>query len=612
MEKATSKHADPARIASDSPSQASTADQLRASAKVWSRLDQLCTPVRAAALIATLALIYGLATMRGHGVSYDEPALNYAGDRTLYWIQHWGAHGTLDLKGPDPADFASDFPRSPGLEDPLRYPVLPALIGSITSWLFHTELDLVDTIDGHHIGLLLLHAIALFLYCVYASRLLGRGAAIAATLALAMYPSAVGHSFNNAKDWPCAAYYGVFLLALGAGVIDDRFKDLVASGVLAGVAFASKMNAIFAIVTMVVWVPIAYLLLYRRKTLSASLVGGVLLIPYVACGVFFVTWPWLYQGKLPDWWAHVDEYVHFMVNYGVGTRPTWTIHALKCIWYMSPPLVLATAAIYVAVGWRGDRRTKAVYALLIAWLAVPVLRIAAPRSNFYDANRHFIEYVPGLCALAGAGAAWIGSQVAAAVRSGRLGPQLMRRARPVLAVLAGLAFAILAWPLLEYAPFEATYYNSFLGGLGAAQRSGLFATRAPAETRLSGTEGDYWFGSYRQGLRRAVPQLAKRESIGVCGPPTWLAESNWPHPKKPKFTSNLDKASLVFVVPREPTCGFKLIREMEEQRPIMRRIMRGGGLVYEILGRRDGATHPITTAESLYTQPHWEESLSLD
>ena len=179
------------------------------------------------------------------------------------------------LDRPAPPGFSSEFQRFPDPNDPFHYPVFPGLIAAATNWLFGTRLGLVNAIDGHHLGVVLIHVTALWLFCLYASRLLGRGAGIAATIALACFPSAVGHSFNNPKDWPCALYYGLFLVALGVGIVEARFRQLLIAGVFLGLALSAKMNAVFALATMIAWSPVAYLLLYRRRgPLPVSLAGG--------------------------------------------------------------------------------------------------------------------------------------------------------------------------------------------------------------------------------------------------------------------------------------------------------------------------------------------------
>jgi hypothetical protein len=177
-----------------------------------------------------------------------------------------------------------------------------------------------------------------------------------------------------------------------------------------------------------------------------------------------------------------------------------------------------------------------------------------------------------------------------------------------LAIIAAAAIAILAWPVVQYTPFEAAYFNSLIGGLGGSQRRALFAMGPPADRRVNGTEGDYWLSSMREGLAVASTYVGTGEAIGMCPGgdliPT-MPRANWPRKHKPLVTAVDDGVRVVYAAPRESLCGFARIRELEAQRPILHRVERGGGLIYEILGPRDGVSHPVLTAESLYTKPEW-------
>ena len=298
--------------------------------------------------------------------------------------------------------------------------------------------------------------------------------------------------------------------------------------------------------------------------------------------------------------AHLSEYVTFFANYGVGTRPTEHF-TLVCRLRRPGAAAACTPAA-------GDRRTLATYMLLMLWLAVPIVRIAVPGSNFYDGNRHFIEYVPALCAMAGAGAAWIGARLLSWTRTSRVAQAAPHAAGYILAAVCATAIACLAWPVVEYSPFETTYFNSLIGGLGGSQRRALFAMGPPADRRVNGTEGDYWLSSMREGLAVAATYTPVGEAIGMCPGGDLIPampHANWPQKHKPLVTPVRDEVRVVYAAPRESLCGFARIRELEAQRPVLHRVERGGGLVYEILGPRDGASHPVITGESLYTRPEW-------
>jgi peptidoglycan/LPS O-acetylase OafA/YrhL len=130
---------------------------------------------------------------------------------------------------------------------------------------------------------------------------------------------------------------------------------------------------------------------------------------------------------------------------------------------MTPPLVLLLGLGYALFGWKGGRERAAVYALLLVWFLLPLVRIAVPRSFFYDGNRHFIEYVPALCAMAGGGLAlafdWLRARWPA------------RRLRWALGAGSALGLAGLVWPVVEYHPYETTYFNVFAGGLATPSAS---------------------------------------------------------------------------------------------------------------------------------------------
>jgi hypothetical protein len=550
-----------------------------------------------ALLVAGLAAAFGLGVMSSYGVTIDAPSLFYAGDRTLFWLLNPRTPGALNFLGPEPRGFRTAFERHPEEKDPLHYPALTGLLAATTSRLFHERLGWVDVVDGHHMALVLLHALSLLLYGLYASRLLGPVAGIAAAVLLSVFPCALGHSFNNAKDWPCAQFYGLAALAAGVGIVEARARHVLAAGLFVGLALSCKFNGIFVLPTVLAWTPIAWVLLYRRqRAVSAGLVGAYLLVPYVAGLVFFALWPWLYYGRLQDWWRHIHWYVSFMVDYGVSHRETWTAHPLECLLFMTPPLVLPLALAYAIAGGRGGRERAAVHALLLLWFAVPLIRIAAPRSNFYDANRHFIEYVPALCAMAGGGVALAVDWLCAHAHG--------RRSAWAIGTAAVLGLTSVLWPVLEYHPYETTYFNALVGGLGGAQRRALFRTE-PASDRSNGTEGDYWYSSLRAGLTDLEVFSAGGGTVGLCGPRPPQGRANLHMGSPLHILEGYEAtalAALVYASPRANECDWPDLRELETQRPILRRVERGGGLIYEVLGPRDGARRRAVTAPTGYDE----------
>jgi hypothetical protein len=575
-------------------------------------LDKHATPIKIAALIAIAAFAYGLVSMRHYGLTFDSPSLFYAGDRTLYWIEHHDAQRALELDNrTEPEGFVPAFERSPEFADPMHYPVLPGLVCALTSRLFHDDLGWLDLVDGHHLGLLLIHGAGLFLFCIYLVRLLGRLAGATGTAMLATFPSVLGHSFNNAKDWPSALFLTVAILAVGVGVLSRQYRSVLLGGLWLGIGLGAKLQAIFAIPVLFAWAPVAYLLLYwRRERVSAAMVSAYVCIPYFAGLVFFVSWPWLYHGgKVSVWWDHLAEYLHFMVQHGVTPRTWWTSYPLRALLYMSPPIVLVLAALYGGAGWRslGDqtrRQRIAIWLLLMMSFVYPLWRSARPHANFYGSNRHFMEYIPALCAMAGGGAAIVVMGIERLASRFRLSTHAMETI--ALACVGGWTACLLA-PIAAYRPYEVLYFNMIAGGLGRAQSQALLfmAKTGEREHNASGGEGDYWYTSLREALRPIRIAAKPGMTVGFCGP--WPAQvrannDNASMEIKPGDPKKLINVPLVYVAPQGNIqgCTYTMAREFERQRPILLRVEREGGLIFEVLGQRDGKTHPVRTPPSAY------------
>ncbi len=554
---------------------------------------------RAAAAIALVAAIFSIASLRRYGVTIDEPALLYAGDRTLFALEHPRQSGALDFDAAEPPGFRTVFLRLPDPNDPEHYPVLPGLVAAATNATLGRALGL-GPVDGHHAGLAILSVVLLALYTLYACRLLGDGAGIAAAIALACFPTAVGHAFNDAKDWPSAGFYALTVLAAGVGLVERRPRHLWLAGVFLGLALSCKQSGLFAAVTVALAVPFFHRLLYRDAAADRRrMLRPLLLLPYVGLSIFLCAWPWLWWGGPSALGPRLRDFVAFAGTFSVSPRSELSAHPVRCLVYMTPPLVLIAAAVGAWPGRAANRPRLAIAALLTIWLLVPLVRIALPHATFYDANRHFIEYVPALCALAGLGFAegwrWAHPRVTA-----HLGPGAARAAGGAAIALATLA---LVWPIAEYHPFETAYFNVLVGGLGGAQRRGLF--RASPNEMVNGTEGDYWLSSLREGFRAARSFAPPGSPIGVCAwlPPLAVMDAAMDSEgPPPEVTSPFDRPDVpvVYASPREGRCSWRRVHALERSRTTLVRVTRGGGLIYEVLGPRTAAPHEPVSGPTVY------------
>lgn len=553
-------------------------------------------------LVALGYILFGAFNVHAHGVAIDSPSLFRMGDRTLYWIEHGFNSDDMNLQRAEPSDLDSQFEYCPDGADRFHYPIFPAFVGAVTSRIVHDKLGWMDRVDAHHFGLVLLNAVALLLFAVYTTRLFGKAAGVASTLTLTLFPLALGHSLNNAKDWPCAQFYGLCLLAFGTGVLTRKPKHVLAGGVFAGIALASKLNGAFAIATAGAFACIAYVLLFHRKRrFSWPLFISVAAVPLVAFFVFFFTWPWLYYGQPHEWFEHIQEYVRFMANYAVGSRDTWTAYPINVVMWMTPPAVLVAAAFATLLTLRTHNRSElAKNILVLSWFLVPILRITLPHSNFYDMNRHFLEYVPALSVLAGRGVAALLEFVTVSLR----GSNAAFKNTAIAGFSVAYGVGILA-PAVQSQPFQSMYFNSFAGGLGGAQFAGLSSPEGMNDWRVGGCEGDYWFSTTRLAYEDALRHGARADTpIAICGPEDGLLRA-WGRGLIPPFvyanTAAAYEASHMIIIPREASCCWTAIRQFERERRIVSRVELDGGLVYEVLGAYEGEVFEPTSSPNHYT-----------
>lgn len=555
------------------------------------------TPRRAGALIALGWLIYGLPQVAHHGLAIDSPSLFYAGDRTYFWLTHPGHPEALDFTypAPEPAGFQSAFFPFPDKNDPFHYPVFAGLVAAFTAQI--AAVFGVPPVPGHHLGLVLLHAIGLYGFTLLACRLLGLRSGLLAGVGLLLFPDAIGQAFNNAKDWPCVDFYACAMLAAAEAFLMRRAQSAVLAGVFGGIALSCKLNGAFAMASVG---GLAAYALWKRsraaKRLDLSAARELAITYAIASGLFFVLWPYLYHGPITGWPQHVIDYLQWYLAYGRSPRATWTDFPLRSLLFTTAPLLLACALVGTVVGLRAGAERRELTVFLGAWVALPILRTLIPHSNFYDGNRHFMEYIPALCAIGGLGAEWLGLELTA-----RLAPKLpevwVRRGCWAIYTLS------LALPVLQYRPFEATYFNFLVGGLGGAQSRALYDMPAPHDLRVRGTEGDYWYGNLGDGLPHLQALLGvdagASQGVYFCGPAPQQVVMSWPEGRR-RLRQSLQPGDLAYVSPREVFCGIGLARLLESQRPILYRAERGGGLIYEILGPVDGQAHVPSTSPSLY------------
>jgi hypothetical protein len=453
---------------------------------------------RLAAYLLALALVAsGVASLPRYGVTCDEALGNlFFGERYLHYFLTLD-RAYLDFKNPDlevhrrqPNLFVSAWRVYPKV-----FPPLADTLSAGTMELLGHRLAWMDPIDGFHAATVLLVGLLLAALFEFAAPRIGRATALAGIALLAFHPRLWADMHNNVKDIPQMVFFALTVMAAARWCARPRVGSALVAGAVGGAALAIKINAVFVpfVVVLGLW-PWQGSAVGRRPVVHhlRRLWWHYGVMIAAAAVTFFAVWPWLYPTPLARLGKHIRP---FLTQGGREPHPGWNPDPLIQVVATMPELMLlllAVGTLVALVRVARDSDPSGTLRLLLAWMAVPILRNSVPGAVNFDGIRHFYEFLPPAALLAAVGGATL-------VRL----PGERRRLVAAFA-LAAVTALNLAEAIVRYHPFETAYFNRFVGGLEGAAR------RFPEAT-------DYWGSSYREGLewlnRNAEPESALHVSV---------------------------------------------------------------------------------------------------
>jgi hypothetical protein len=345
-------------------------------------------------------------------------------------------------------------------------------------------------VDAHHAASALLGAALLVLVSVVASRRSGLIAGLVTPGLLFLHPRFLADTLYNTKDVPVVFLMTAAVLAAARGIRRRSGGFVLVAAVLAGLGVATKPNALFLPAIVGPWLLVS---LFRELRTGASVpvrfAVALVLAPVVAGAAAFAVWPYLWD-QTP---LRVLDVADSILRIGKGRAGGWTAEPLAEAAATMPLSFLLAAVAGAVLPWPGPAIDRGTRLLLLLWLAVPLVRVAAPGMTNYDGIRHFEEFLVPAAFLGGAAAA------ALAAGLGRRVPRRLAGAGVVLALLVPGAVAV-----VRTHPYEMTYFNCLVGGLRGARE------------RKFSTPSDYWGSSIREAMRRV--RAAAAPGAGVMFP----------------------------------------------------------------------------------------------
>lgn len=445
-----------------------------------------------------------------------------------------------------------------------------ALLSATSAQLFWTYLGWLEPFTAFHLVPLAFVALLVFVMVRFFGRRLGLAVGASSTLFMVLSPRFFAHSFNNIRDMPEACLYGFTAMACYLALTRTRLRWWALTGALAGLALAQKPNALFLSVQMGLFLAVAliYQTIRSEKLIHWSF-RGLVLSAGTFLAVFFAASPTFWD----DTWARLKVQYGFIMRRGNvmldSTTPSdadvgmVSFHGLSQVLLTTPPVVLVLSLVGLFAG----RCPALLRIFLIVWVVVPVGRVTLPGMLNFDGIRHFIEFYPALCVLAGLGLSRIIDEAAR-----RLKAPPARRAVVLLLCIAALAPG--AAVTASTHPNGVCYYNIFVGGFGGAKDRGI------------PDAADYWANSYWQGLdwlnhnagEGAYLLVPVAGHVVACAAPVKLREDIH------LCRSGLDgvKAPFYVMYITRPAWYDDMVRELEQTRTPVHEISVQGGVILRI------------------------------
>jgi hypothetical protein len=503
-------------------------------------------------VVPLLFLAVALATLGDYGETWDEQFDQNIG--RYYW-NDWSTQGVKGLERFIPLQ------RNYGPFFDVLDVALHELVFTKLKWI-------TDPVASHHLAVVLMSTLTLFLVFRVGLALFGAGPALLAQVVLVLMPQFLGHAHNNLKDTPLMALFTLSLLLMVRAVRSGRWGWWALAGVATGLTYAIKIHAYFVPLVVVLWqLGEARLDAARWK----KVLPGLALAGATAFGAVLAAWPY-YRTQpiarfLETYRTFKDHQFNELVFY-LGQH----VRAHDVPWHFpfvmfgvnTPIVVLALfllALAFLAAGARGRMAAGSLASGLLLcaiWFFLPIVAQIASGTAKLDGVRHYIVVFPAMALLAAAGA-WEAGRRLGAAWGGR--PRLAR----AWAVLVAVALLDVLRTDVHLHPYQVVFFNALAGGPAKAREKfeldywGVSLKQAAAWMNANLPDGARVLltGQYHHFLHvdparfRFAPDLKRRPNLKVSlirgitltGDPEG---GDYLHPsKKPVYAVTVDGANLV-------------------------------------------------------------------
>ncbi len=331
-----------------------------------------------------------------------------------------------------------------------EHPPFAKLLSATTMLIFHR---LAGLLFAARISVAFLFSLLILLVYKFTAKAYGRYAGYFSAISLFIMPRVFGHAHFASLDVCMSFTWFLTVFCFVKGIHNRKWAIL--TGIAYGLALATKLNAFFLPIPLLIWAH-----LYHRKEYLRNLIAMFFLSPLV----FISIWPWLWPEPLTrivNYLSfHSTEHASIPVYY-LGTTykeviAPWSYPIVMSVVTL-PPLVLILAIL--AVRWIGkDRFRDSAGTLILVNIIACIGVMILPQAQKYDGVRLFLPAFPFIACLAGMGLARILEKKSSLLPLG------------ILLLLVGTL------PLINIHPYYLSYYSILAGGVKGAKQLGFETT----------------------------------------------------------------------------------------------------------------------------------------
>lgn len=422
-------------------------------------------------LVPLVFLFVSLLTLDDYGMSWDEPIHFLRGQAYLNYFLTGEAKFNDSYVGIRSYFKNNSLPFYYWLEKDDGHPPLNGILASFTNYVFFEKLGIISDINAYQIFIILTSAFLVLIVSLFAKETIGLFGALVSAVVLVTYPLFFAESHFNIKDPVQTAFFTATIWSFWKSLQKGSWEWILLSALFSSLALGTKFNILFLPFILVPYLLLRYRvlqtpfrsLLSKIKSVPKSYFLVLVASPFIALGILFASWPFLWQDPMDNFISVINWYKD--IGSGRATLGYFLpggFNAYPVIWFTitTPPFVLLLFVVGVLWACKNGKVKDAVGILWLIWFLVPLVRTSLPETTIYGGIRQIMEFLPALALLSGAGAVFAVEQA----------HRYLKAPKASVSLIIILAFLPHIFVMQKLHPNENVYFNKLVGGLPGAYK----------------------------------------------------------------------------------------------------------------------------------------------